>query len=132
MILPRNAAALQLKYKGFFKYLGLQIDNDIKFDVHIETIKRKLARAVGRKIPFPKKILLQFYHALIFFIFFIHYHLRIYLPKVSSKYYLPSKQSLKTINEIRKDFNPIASYNDLCFFNLEKTYKRELCSFYSL
>ena len=52
------------------KYLGLWIDNNLNFDIHLKFVERKIAYAVGifnkLKCYFPKKILLQLYHILIY------------------------------------------------------------------
>ena len=52
------------------KYLGLWIDKNLKFDIHLKLVERKIACAVGilnkLKCSFPKEILLQLYHALIY------------------------------------------------------------------
>ena len=52
------------------KYLGLRIDENLKFDIHFKFVERKIACAVGalNKLTryFPKEILLQLYHALIY------------------------------------------------------------------
>ena len=51
------------------KYLGLWIDDKLKFNVHIKNIERKIACAVGILCKlnsfFPTEVLLQLYHALI-------------------------------------------------------------------
>ena len=52
------------------KYLGLWIDENLNFDIHLKFVDRKIAYAVGilnkLKYYFPKKILLLLYHALIY------------------------------------------------------------------
>ena len=52
------------------KYLVLWIDENLKFDIHLKFVERKIACAVGMfnklKCYFPKEILLQLYHALIY------------------------------------------------------------------
>ena len=52
------------------KYLGLWIDENLKFDIHLKFVERKIACAVSilnkLKCYFPKEILLQLYHALIY------------------------------------------------------------------
>ena len=52
------------------KYFGLFIDENLKFDIHLKFVERKIACAVGilnkLKCYFPKEILLQLYHALIY------------------------------------------------------------------
>ena len=52
------------------KYLGLWIDKNLKFDIHLKFVERKIACAVGilnkSTCYFSKEILLQLYHALIY------------------------------------------------------------------
>ena len=51
------------------KYLGLWIDENLKFYIHLKFVQRKIAYTVGilnkLKCYFPTKILLELYHALI-------------------------------------------------------------------
>ena len=51
------------------KYLGVTIDNKLKFDEHIKFVERKIACTVDimckLKAFFPKEMWLQLYHALI-------------------------------------------------------------------
>ena len=46
------------------------MDKNLKFDIHLKFVERKIACAVGilnkLKCYFPKEILLQLYHALIY------------------------------------------------------------------
>ena len=52
------------------KYLGLWVDENLKFDIHLKFVECKIACRVGilnkLKCYFPKEILLQLYHALIY------------------------------------------------------------------
>ena len=52
------------------KYLGLCIDENLKFDIHLKSAERKIACAVGilnkLKCYFPIEILLQLHYALIY------------------------------------------------------------------
>ena len=52
------------------KYLGLWIDDNLNFDIHLKFADRKIAYAVGTlnklKCYFPKKYPLQLYHILIY------------------------------------------------------------------
>ena len=52
------------------KYLGLWIDENLNFDIYLKFLERKIAYAVGilnkLKCYFPKKLLLQLYHAIIY------------------------------------------------------------------
>ena len=52
------------------KYLGPWIDKNLKFDIHLKFVERKIACAVGilnkSTCYFSKEILLQLYHALIY------------------------------------------------------------------
>ena len=52
------------------KYLGLWIDDNRDFNIHLKFVKCKIVYAVGilnkLKCYFPKQILLQLYHVLIY------------------------------------------------------------------
>ena len=40
---------ITMLFKEFksFKYLGLMIDNNLKFDIHVDFIKKKIQKSVG-------------------------------------------------------------------------------------
>ena len=52
------------------KYLGLWIDENLNFDIYLKFVECKIAYTVGKlnelKCYFPKKILMQLYHALVY------------------------------------------------------------------
>ena len=62
--------SLPIAVNSNVKYLRLWNDENLKFDIHLKFVERKIAYAVGilnkLKCYSPKEILLQLYHALIY------------------------------------------------------------------
>ena len=113
------------------KYLGLNIDDKLNFKEHIKIIERKVAYAVGilakSKHYLPRDILLQLYHAL------IYYHLIYAIPVWGSTFhtyfdkliaYL--NKAVKTIAKAKWNDSPSPRYNELGILKLAKIYQLEV------
>ena len=113
------------------KYLGLWIDENLKFDIHLKLVERKIASAVGIlhkfKCYFPKEILLQLYHAL------IYPHLLYAIPIWGStyKFYLHKisifqNKAVKIVIQTKWNSSANSSYSNLKVLKLNKLYHYEV------
>ena len=113
------------------KYLGLRIDDKLKFNVHIKNIERKIACAVGilYKLSsfFPTEVLLQLYHAL------IYPHLLYAIPIWGSTYntYLHKivalqNKGVKLISRVKWETSAIPYYETLDILKLDELYNFEV------
>ena len=113
------------------KYLGLWIDENVKFDTHIKSVERKIACAVGilckLKWYFPQNILLQLYHTL------IYPHLLYAIPVWGSTYksYLHyisifQNKAVKIITGTKPDTSANPSYTNLKILKFHELYQFEV------
>ena len=113
------------------KYLGLWIDENLKFDIHLKFVERKIACAVGilnkLKCYFPKETLLQLYHAL------IYPHLLYAIPIWGSTYksYLHKisifqNKPVKIVTQTKWNSSANSSYTNLKVLKLYKLYLYEV------
>ena len=113
------------------KYLGLWIDENLKFDTHIKSVERKIACAVGilckLKWYLPQNILLQLYHTL------IYPHLLYAIPVWGSTYksYLHyisifQNKAVKIITGTKPDTSANPSYTNLKILKFHELYQFEV------
>ena len=113
------------------KYLGLWIDDKLKFNVHIKNIERKIACAVGILYKlnsfFPTEVLLQLYHAL------IYPHLLYAIPIWGSTYniYLHKivalqNKAVKLISRVKWETCAIPCYETHDILKLDELYNFEV------
>ena len=111
--------------------LGLWIDENLKFDIHLKFVERKIACAVGilnkLKCSFPKEILLLLYHAL------IYPHILFAIPIWGSTYksYLHKisilqNKAVKIVTQTKWNFSANPSYTILKVLTLNKLYNYEV------
>ena len=113
------------------KYLGLWIDENLNFDIYLKFVKRKIAYAVGilnkLKCCFPKKILSQLYHALIYPHFLCTIPLwgstyKSYLHKIS----ILQNKVVKVVTQIKWNSSANLLYTNLKVLKLNKLYQYEV------
>ena len=122
----------KIAVSDFAKYLGLWIDENLKFDVHINSVERKIACAIWLisklKWYFPKKILVQLYHALIY-----PHHLFYAIPIWGSTYkpylhktFILQNKAVKIITGMKWDTSANRSYTNLKVLKLHELYQFEV------
>ena len=113
------------------KYLGLWIDDNLNFDIHLKFVECKIAYAVGilnkLKCYFSKKNSLQLYHVLIY----LHLSYAIIIWCSTNKSYLRNisicqNKAVKIVTQTKWNFSANPSYTNLMVLKLNKLYQHEV------